>query len=477
MDRQIIYVGQIPQDTDLLLTNKNTMIGLGMALRAILGTGTVVDGLACTATGPASLQVIVGPGSIYSQQNVDGTAYGSLGSDTAHQIMKQGINIGPLNLTCAAPGTVGQSVNYLIQAAYQDTDTGSTVLPYYNSSNPAVAYNGPANSGVSQNTIRQGQCIVSAKAGVAATTGSQTTPAPDAGYVGLWVVTVANGQTTITSPNIVVASGAPFIPFNLPNIPLRTRLTANTNFYVSTTGNDSNNGLSSTTAWLTGQRAANVLQNSYDLNGYIATVNLATGTYTGGVTVNGPFTGATGPGSVVFLGNTGSPSSYISAVTSSVNFSATNGAQFTVSGIKMSGATSFALNADGGGSVINYGNVVFGAATSAHVASGNSAKVSAIGDYTITAGALEHFFAGGSGSVISANGRNITLTGTPAFGTAFAVCSTNASLICQSTAFAGSATGSRYQALLNGVIDTGGSGSTFFPGNSAGTTPTGGQYV
>lgn len=40
---------------------------------------------------------------------------------------------------------------------------------------------------------------MSAKAGIAAATGSQVTPAPDAGNVGIMVVTVANGRTTITA--------------------------------------------------------------------------------------------------------------------------------------------------------------------------------------------------------------------------------------------------------------------------------------
>src|SRR4051812_10089360 len=107
MDREIIYVGQIPLDTDQLKQNKNTMIGLGYALQAILGTGTVVDGLACTATSPAGLTVNVAPGSIYSLQNVDGTAYGSLAPDTTHQIVKQGLVLDTTNLSCPAPGTVG----------------------------------------------------------------------------------------------------------------------------------------------------------------------------------------------------------------------------------------------------------------------------------------------------------------------------------------------------------------------------------
>jgi hypothetical protein len=218
MDRPIVYSGAIPLDTDLLGTNKDAMIGLGYALQAILGTGTVVDGLACTPTGPAGMTVNVAPGSIMSLQNVDGTAYGSLAPDTTHQIVKQGIVIDTTNLSCPAPGSVGQSINYLIQAAYQDVDSGATVLPYYNAANPASAFNGPNNTGVSQNTVRKGACLVQVKAGVAATTGSQTTPAPDAGFTGLYAVTVANGQTTITSGNINPLATAPFISPKLPGI-------------------------------------------------------------------------------------------------------------------------------------------------------------------------------------------------------------------------------------------------------------------
>lgn len=212
MDRQIVYPGAIPLETDLLNTNKNAMIGLSKLAAAILGTSTFLNGLACTPTGPASLQVYVSPGEIYSLQNIDGTAYSSIAADTTHAILKQGISLDQLTLSCPAPATAGQSVNYLIQVAYQDTDSGAVVLPYYNSSNPSQAYAGPANSGTAQNTVRKGVCAVSAKAGVAATTGTQTTPAPDAGYIGAFVVTVAYGQTQITAPNIAAYAGAPFLP-------------------------------------------------------------------------------------------------------------------------------------------------------------------------------------------------------------------------------------------------------------------------
>ncbi len=218
MDRQIVYVGAIPQDVDQLSQNKNVMFGLGYLIQAVLGSGTWVDGLSCTPTSPAGMTVNVGPGAIYAVENVDGSAYGSLAPDTTHQIMKQGLAINTANLSCPAPATSGQSIVYLVEAAYEDVDGGSTVLPYYNASNPAVAYNGPNNTGVSQNTVRQGVCQIQIKAGVAATTGTQTTPSPDAGFTGLWAITVANGATTITSGNIQQLSTAPFVSPKLTGI-------------------------------------------------------------------------------------------------------------------------------------------------------------------------------------------------------------------------------------------------------------------
>jgi hypothetical protein len=212
MDLQTIYPGAIPLETDLLNTNKNVMVALGKMAAAVFGTSTMVNGLSVVPNSPAALNVVVNPGEIYSLQNLLGTAYSSLAADTTHQIMKQGIMLDSVTLSTPAPATAGQSVNYLIQATYQDSDTGNTVLPYYNASNPSQAYSGPANSGTAQATARKGTVVVSAKAGVAATAGSQTTPAPDSGYVGLYVVTVANGQSSVTSGNISLYASAPILP-------------------------------------------------------------------------------------------------------------------------------------------------------------------------------------------------------------------------------------------------------------------------
>jgi len=212
MDRQIVYPGAIPLETDLLNTNKYAMMGLAKLAAALMGSNTYLHGFACTPSSPASMVVNVAKGQIYSLQNVDGTAYSSLAADTTNTILKQGVILGSTAFTLTAPTTAGQSINYLIQIAYSDTDSGATVLPYYNAANPSVAYSGPNNAGTAQNTVRSGVCTVALKAGVAATTGTQTTPAADTGYTAAWVISVAQGATTITASNIAVAPNAPFLP-------------------------------------------------------------------------------------------------------------------------------------------------------------------------------------------------------------------------------------------------------------------------
>lgn len=216
MDRNIVYPGSIPLDTDLLTINQNTMIALGALAQAVLGTNTVVDGLACQPTNPTSMGVIVGPGSITQIGPVDALAYGSLGSNSVSQLVKMGVNLSPSSFTLSAPPSAGQSVIYVIEASFQESDGRPLVLPYYNASNPAQSFSGPGNTGSAQNTVRTQRVQLQLKAGQPANTGTQTTPAADAGWIGLYAITVAYGQTTIATSNIQVIPTAPFVNWKLP---------------------------------------------------------------------------------------------------------------------------------------------------------------------------------------------------------------------------------------------------------------------
>jgi hypothetical protein len=210
IDRVIIYPGQVPLETDVLSTNKNAMFALGQFAQDVFGTSTIFSGLACVPNTPAAMNVIVQPGAVYAQAALDATAYSSLAADST-VTMKQGILKAAQTFATPAPVTAGQSIVYLISGAFLEADTGATVLPYYNASNPAQAYSGPNNLGTSQNTLRQDTVQLTLTTGVPATTGSQLTPATPVGQTALYTITVAYGASTVVAGNIAKVSGAPFL--------------------------------------------------------------------------------------------------------------------------------------------------------------------------------------------------------------------------------------------------------------------------
>jgi hypothetical protein len=231
MDRIETYVGQSILEWNFSKPDQNKMVALGKVISALFGSTTVASGLACTSTPAASLFVNIAPGEIYQTAPLEATVCGTLPADITHTIMKQGIALDSVTVpnastgvtAFAAPVIAGQSVNYLIEAAYADVDvsldptTGNSpvVLPFYNASNPTSLYQGPNGTGVTSNTFRKGTVALRVKAGTAATTGSQVTPSIDSGYVGLWVVTVAYGQTAINAANITTYAGAPILPTSM----------------------------------------------------------------------------------------------------------------------------------------------------------------------------------------------------------------------------------------------------------------------
>jgi hypothetical protein len=218
MDRTFVYPGAIPEDTDLLSINRNTMIALGFLAQVVLGTQVVADGLSCTPSSPASMTVNVGPGSITMLAVVDSTAYGSIPASASVPLVKMGIKLTPTPFTLSAPTTPGQSINYLIEATLQEADTSPVVLPYYNASSPTSPFSGPANSGAAQNTIRSQTVQLQMKVGAPAASGTQVTPLVDSGWAGLYVITVAYGQTFIDSSSIALAASAPFLNWKLPSL-------------------------------------------------------------------------------------------------------------------------------------------------------------------------------------------------------------------------------------------------------------------
>ena len=222
LDRQIVYPGSIPLDTDILSVQRNTMVALGYLAQATLGQTTIADGLACVPTQPASMSVSVGPGSLTQFGVIDTTPFGSLPSSSA-PLVRIGTILTSTAFTLAAPAATGQTISYLIQATLLETDATPIVLPYYNAANPGVPYSGPGGGGAAQMTQRLQTVELAVKAGPAVGAGAPVLPAVDAGWVGLYAVTVTFGQTAISGTDVTTLPSAPFVPHKLPVLSPGTR--------------------------------------------------------------------------------------------------------------------------------------------------------------------------------------------------------------------------------------------------------------
>jgi len=260
----------------------------------------------------------------------------------------------------------------------------------------------------------------------------------------------------------------------------RTRLYANLNLYVATTGSDSNNGFSAGSPFATLQKAWDYLQSSVDLNGFSVTINVADGTYTAGILGQGSIVGQNTASAVTFQGNATTPANCVVNVTNSNSFATLTGAFFTVNGFTMtatgsaSAATGCALRTNQG--TIIFQNCRFGACSVAHLSAGGGGAIFTNGANTIFGGAPNAWFAAVSGNINVAN-SSWTLTGTPAFSGSFVAAQTSSTVLAASVSFSGSATGQRYNAIQSSTINSFGSGANYFPGSIAGSADSTSTYA
>lgn len=251
----------------------------------------------------------------------------------------------------------------------------------------------------------------------------------------------------------------------------REVLTANRSYYVRTDGNDSNNGLADTSggAFLTIQKAIDTVA-SLDLGIYNVTISVGAGTYTAANTLKKLI----GAGGALIQG---AGSATVISVTSNTCFAGSGVSGWTLQSMKIqttsSGNGIFAQD----GAVVQFSDIEFGAVPNGayHLRADANARITAIGAYAISGGASAHMLAlwGGHIAVV---GRTVTLTGTPAFGTAFALASRLGKIEANGITYSGSATGARYLSDNNSVLFTNGGGANYFPGNAAGSVTSGGIY-
>lgn len=218
MDRPIIYPLEVPAVEDLLYGWQRTLVAISKLASTVLGPspfGAWLEGFEITASGGLAVQVA--NGQIYSQASIDASSYGVLPLDN-NQILRQYLQDAVSTFTLAAPTTSGDSLTWLIQFVPVTQDTGEQVLQYFDVANPNVAFGGPGNNGLTQGIVRQDTCLVQALSGSPGPTGYQELPPLSGGAVGGYYVTIAYGQTTLTSADIsTVPNAAPFITQKLPS--------------------------------------------------------------------------------------------------------------------------------------------------------------------------------------------------------------------------------------------------------------------
>ena len=288
---------------------------------------------------------------------------------------------------------------------------------------------------------------------------------------------VSDGDTAWTVSIVSITAGgtgANTLAGIRSNFGIREQLSANRTYYVRTDGSDSNTGLvnSSGGAFLTIQKALAVCA-ALDLTTYSVTIQVGAGTYTGPVTVNGPWLGS---GSVIILGDTTTPSNVVINSVSADCVAVTRGGRLSVRGFKFTNSTAgTCLNASLNGIITVDGAVEFGACSQIHVYTSGFGRILFLANYTVSGAAQAHMSTV-NGSIYAA-GITVTITGTPAFSNTFAGAERCGILEVYSNTYTGSATGVRYRVSTNGVVFTNGGGSTYLPGDSAGIATTGGQYT
>jgi hypothetical protein len=232
-------------------------------------------------------------------------------------------------------------------------------------------------------------------------------------------------------------------------------------------------------AFLTLQKAVDVVFGTLDLGGFDVTIQLGDGTYSGGVDQQSPQVGA---GMVTIQGNAAHPENVIVTHATPGRLAtiiATNGARLRVKDCEVrADVTSSNLFVRAGGYIL-YSSLRIGPSPGRHqVVADDQGYIICEGNYAIVGGGNGHWYAGGCGG-LRCQGKTITIVGAPNFSVGFAQAEIIGAVIANGCSFVNkaSATGKRYDVSAGAVLYTGNAGETYFPGAVAGVVASGGQYV
>jgi len=310
-----------------------------------------------------------------------------------------------------------------------------------------------------------------------------------------WALALGGVATIVAGANITVDATDPLNPIVASTGGGgggggRTILAADTTYYVRTDGNDANTGLtdSSGGAFLTIQKAVDVIAHTVDTAGYQVTIQIKDGSYAAGAILK-PTVGSLIP---IIQGNAVTPANVhvniVAASTSAFvcgrlqgsapfNIPGDKAAQWILKNFKIT-CTQISLWVNGVGNAIYHSGLDFGVATLAHINSASGATVYATGNYTISGTSSNHITASQGGRVHHAT-LTVTFTANMVVNQFILLSSGSYAMMPAQTYTLGAftVTGQRYNAAQLSLISGTGAGASYFPGSTGGAVATGALYL
>jgi len=310
-----------------------------------------------------------------------------------------------------------------------------------------------------------------------------------------WQLAIGGVSSVVAGANITVDNTDPFNPVIASTGGGgggggRTILAADTTYYVRTDGNDANTGLTDSAggAFLTIQKAVDVVAYTLDTAGYQVTIQIKDGSYAAGAILK-PFVGSLIP---IIQGNAVTPANVhvniVAASTSAFicgrlqggapfNIPGDKPAQWILKNFKIT-CTQISLWLNGVGNVIYHSGLDFGVATLAHINCASGAIIYAMGNYNISGTTSNHITASQGGRVHHAT-LTVTFTANMVVNQFILLGSGSYAMMPGQTYTLGgfTVTGQRYNAAQLSLISGTGAGAAYFPGSTGGAVATGALYL
>lgn len=381
-------------------------------------------------------------------------------------------------IACAmiSSGTTASLVLTLSTSAHGTSD-GVVAVSNADGANYSFAINAPS-SGSGTIAVPANGAVIAYSGGASAGTWTGATQLLAYNANGDTIAAL-NSSSAVDSRTVSYSTGAVLVALAFSPVKTRTKLQSQSIFYVSSSGGDATGTGSSAAPWATIQNAINQLSKYYDLGGYGATISVGSGSFAGiGVRPQ------TGCAWVYILGNGAANTTMTASVADGIYSGGQNIAseaiagcpyffdQMTIDGSATTGIETIGVYANAilmGNPQVTGGGVTIKCNSSQWMVNlqntGSTYQDSAqFGTMTLNCTGNPGYikFAGGFASVES----NYTITGSPVWSTAFVQGLLGGTLSGYHSTFSGAATGPTC-VLQQSIVDTGGQGTSHFPGNVA----------